>query len=376
MVNTASRRRAALYAAITILLTVVECWPTAVLAQYYVSQGGVAKFINARPPDNIAQGFVFQHWSAYFYPKGASATGLIRDAWGSAEAGSIGALSAKIRAAQKLEKTWETWCGCEWGRSTFFNVLSPVLVENEGPPGDPTTSYSSPLSRAFVTVAMEEKKVEALVDQFNVAANLAGEQKIKLFGDGSPVSDFIRSVRTAIERFSEIQKEIEHPANVGMANINTALDDFGRSVSEADRVSAQAVAAMTSSRGTPDQGQPGPAGGSFFWADGAPAIQSVIDDGSKITLREPEVQDDGTRDTVTLIAKYRDIYSEPPAEGGPNFWYVTIGCGGGMENTDCIEEWNQDEGQSPVKLSGRNDTAVYFGSKSAAQYFYMRHRPK
>lgn len=210
---------------------------TAARAGYYVDYGAGGGLIYERqdPPENADL-----QWAVYWFRKGGSNTNP-STRWGADYENSPQMIEKRVAGAQKFEKQYERWCGCDWGPYTFFNPAYPIaIVPFMKPFLSPVLSQEQ---RAFAAKA--HATVDELLDlaeRFNSAAELADDSKLKL--RGGPIRDFVDAMHKSLDDWMRVNSEIQSYSAMAMAGVETLWDQFQNDAARTSTLAGPAMAAL------------------------------------------------------------------------------------------------------------------------------------
>jgi hypothetical protein len=223
---------------IAMALAAACLWTSVASAEkYYVSDGKKIELIDGDPADaNVAE------WAVYFFRRGDTAENPSK-AWGSETADSPAAIEKLIENDQKFEKSYEKWCGCAWGKDTFFNPLAPVGLLNKSK--QLGAKSQSVLEKAHAAA----DRIESLIERFNDAATLAGDEKLPTLIKG-PLADFAKHLHKVFDKFLATKKEVTQLSDSAIASLDKQLEAFGTDLEQGEKLADKATEAAANANPT------------------------------------------------------------------------------------------------------------------------------
>jgi cell division septation protein DedD len=173
---------------------------------YYISNGQSLTEVRSEPEHVQAE-----RWAAFYFRKGASSS-VLSQRWGLEIQSSPAEVMKKVAESQKFERTYEKWCGCEWGSNTFFNVIAPVAM----------TKSSSALSAGKADVIIKAQGI----------GNRIGH--IVETVDGA---EYMENIHQAMDQYGVINNLIYLLSDNAVANIEKRLNQLVSEVSNIERAS-------------------------------------------------------------------------------------------------------------------------------------------
>ena len=199
---------------------------------YYISDGQSLTEVRSDP-----EHFQAVRWAAFYFKKGASSS-VTTLRWGVEIQTSPAEVMKSVVASQKFERTYEKWCGCEWGSNTFFNVIAPVAI----------TESSSALIGGKAEVIIKAQgiggRLAQIVKTVNDASDLAAEKELPMRPTG-PFAEYVENIHKALDQYGTINNLISLLSDNAVASIQRRLNRLADEVSNIETAS-QAVNQPTS----------------------------------------------------------------------------------------------------------------------------------
>ena len=196
---------------------------------YYVYDGKSLTRVVGKPRPNAVE-----EWAAFYFPKGDSKSNP-HNRWGLDLKKSPAAVMKAVAANQKFERRYERWCGCPWGRDTFFNEIAPVAMVKKA------AAFNPKQVQALRKAHQIWDEVQQLIDRFNKAATLAGDSTVKM--PKGPLADYMRAMHKALDQYNSIQNEVTRYSNTTSRKLEQLLDAFEDSQQTASSAAARAFQA-------------------------------------------------------------------------------------------------------------------------------------
>jgi hypothetical protein len=123
-----------------------------------------------------------------------------------------------VERNQKFEKLYSEWCNCGYNsKDTYTNAVAPVAM--------PSFALDARKQGVIDDVHSVSDTVQYLRDQFNRAADLAGETKLPTLRSG-PLTDFMTAMHKSIDMAMSINGQIAQRNYTAMDNLEAKLNAF------------------------------------------------------------------------------------------------------------------------------------------------------
>jgi hypothetical protein len=198
---------------------------------YYVFDGNSLSLVQ-QDPTNVSA----PKWAAFFFLKGRSTA--ISNRWGMSEKNTPADVLKSVESSQQFERSYEKWCGCDWGEETFFNVIAPVAMMDTG------KVALDPLKVQLLNKTNEAwDNVQELMEQYNQAAELSGGETLRKVVTG-PVAEYFKNVHNAIDEYKSTYEKIMQYSDAALQNLQNSVNAFAASVSHIQQTAPQALGAL------------------------------------------------------------------------------------------------------------------------------------
>jgi hypothetical protein len=298
-----------------------------------------------------------EQWAAYYFKKD-SPSNLPSRAWGMATARTAEAVLRHVESDQKFERHFEKWCGCSWGTDTFFNVVAPVALILK-PVRDGART-----KKIVETLHSTGDRLKGLIDMFNSAADLAGENRLP--GLSGPFADFVQALHKGIDRFLMMKKDLTQFSDVALNQLEDRLNEFGSTLDGL----AHDSTTVFGSPNAPQTSQTGPQfrfpldyGGTVF------ATQTFQVTGNQLTYERHYERTDRAADANGSWNQYSISFADVHAkfEGGRDqVWATKIFC---RANDACLKMRAGDDSSLKQRDRDRVYDWIYFPSEGEARAF-------
>jgi hypothetical protein len=224
----------------------------AALDHYYASDG-VNVILVQRDPHTAR----VTEWAAFYYRKGTAA-GEMSARWGIETKSSPEEVMRSVEANQKFERSYEKWCGCSWGDSTFFNVMAPVAMVKPEAAGL-NARQKQLLERgheAWHDLVEFRDKFNELSEQLDDARY---NKHTQLPVGSGPIAEFLSTLHDSIDNTLETMEKLGRYSDIALDGLERT---FARFESADERLNRMLEPALRAMRGADGLGSPPAVSGS------------------------------------------------------------------------------------------------------------------
>jgi hypothetical protein len=198
---------------------------------YYVFDGQSLTLVQ-QDPTNVSA----PKWAAFFFLKGRSTA--ISNRWGMSEKSTPADVMKSVESSQDFERSYEKWCGCDWGEETFFNEIAPVAMVDSG------KVAVDPLKIQLLNKTNDTwDEAQELMEQYNQAAELSGGEPLPKITSG-PIAEYLKNIHAVIDQYKSTYEKITQYSDSALQSLQNSVDAFAASVSRIEKTAPQTLQAL------------------------------------------------------------------------------------------------------------------------------------